>query len=58
MSRVMRISSMVEGLPCPVMMDDQIKYYPVHEKRGKVFINIKGKRYTEDNLPIGEEVII
>ena len=49
---------MVEGLPCPVMIDDQIKYYPVHEKRGATFINIKGKRYTEKNLPIGEEVII
>ena len=58
MARVMRIGSMIEGLPCPVMMDDQVKYYPVHEKRGTVFINIKGKRYTEKDLPAGEEVII
>ena len=58
MSRVIRISSMVEGLPCPVLIDDQVRYYPVHEKRGEHFINIKGKRYYEKTLPIGEEVII
>ena len=58
MARIIRIGSMIEGLPCPVMVNDQVKYYPVHEKRGRNFINIKGKPYYEKDLPAGEEVII
>ena len=56
--RIMRISSMVEGLPCTMMIDDEIKYYPVHEKKGVRFINIKGKKYSEEKIPLGDEVII
>ena len=58
MSKIMRISSMVPGVKCAVMIDGVVKYFPVHDRQDKLFINLKGKRCNEDDLPMGEEVII
>lgn len=58
MAIVERVSSMVEGLPCCVIIDHRIKYFPVHEKENKKYINIGGKRMNEDDLPFGIEVKI
>ena len=59
MARIMRISSMQENLPCVVMVNDQTKHFPVHRnKNDNKFINIGGKRMTEKDLPMGEEIII
>ncbi len=58
MARVERVSSMVEGVHCCVIVNHQIKYFPVHEKNNKKFINLNGKRMKEEDLPFGVEVEI
>ena len=58
MAVVERISSMVEGQPCVIVIDHQIRYCPVHEKNNKKFIKLNGKRMHEDDLPFGVEVQI
>lgn len=58
MARIMRISSMVPGVPCTVMINGEVKYFQVHDRQDKRFIKLKGKRYKEDDLPMGEEIII
>lgn len=49
---------MVEGMRCAIMIDDEVRYFPVHEKNQKKYVKIKGKRYHEHELPMGEEVYI
>ena len=56
--KVSRLSSMVEGIPCAIMIDDSVKYHPVHEKGNRKYIKLKSKRYYEDDLPIGKEIWI
>ena len=58
MARVERVSTMVEGLPCCVIIDHHIKYFPVHEKNNKKYIKLNGKRMKEEDLPFGIEVEI
>ena len=58
MARVTRISSMVEGLQCVILIDGKPKYFPVHEKNNKKFVTLCGKRMHEHELPMGEEVIV
>lgn len=60
MARLTRISSMVEGVPCVVMIDNEVKHYPVHEHSTKKtkYIKYKGKKFFEKDLPMGEEIIV
>lgn len=58
MARVMRLSSMVESQPCVIMIDNQVKYFPVHGGRRKKSVKLRGKCYHEEDLPMGVEVII
>lgn len=58
MAKVERVSSMVEGQPCVIVIDHKIKYCPVHEKNNKKYIKLNGKRMHEDDLPFGIEVEI
>lgn len=58
MAQLIRVSSMVEGMRCAIMIDDEVRYFPVHEKNQKKYVKIKGKRYHEHELPMGEEVYI
>lgn len=58
MAVIERVSSMVEGQPCVVVIDHRVKYFPVHEKNNKKYIKLNGKRMHEDDLPFGIEVEI
>lgn len=35
MTRVERVSSMIEGMPCVVLINGETKHFPVHEKNNK-----------------------
>lgn len=57
MSRVMRIGSMVDGCFCPVMIDGNVKNHMVRtDKEGNLYISYKGKKFTEEKMPMGDEV--
>lgn len=58
--KIMRIGSMVEGICCPIMIDNVSKHYVVHENHsdGKLYIKYKGKKLYEEDLPMGEEIIV
>lgn len=57
MAKVMRIGSMVSGMYCPVMIDGSVKNHMTGtDKDGKLFIRYKGKKLTEEKIPMGEEV--
>jgi len=56
MARIERVSTMVEGLPCCVIIDHHIKYFTVYEKGNKKYIKLCGKRMHEDDLPFGVEI--
>lgn len=62
MPKIVRISSMVIGVPCAVMIDYAVKYYPVHSlstsDKKLPYIKIKSKKFFEKDLPMGEEIII
>ena len=59
MAVVERVSSMVEGLPCVVMVNHKVKNFPVHhEHNGRTYIKLNGKRMHEEDLPFGIEVEI
>ena len=58
MARVIaeRVSSMVEGAHCCVIVNHHVQYFPVHKKESKKYIKLNGKHYHEDELPFGIEV--
>ena len=56
MARVERVSSMIEGMPCVVLINGETKHFPVHEKNNKKYITLFGKRMHEKDLPMGEEI--
>lgn len=58
MAKVERISSMIEGLPCVILINGEPKHFPVHEKNNKKFVTLLGKRMHESDLPMGEEIIV
>ena len=58
MAKVERVSSMIEGVQCCIIIDHRIKYFPVHEKGNKKYVNLNGKRMNEEDLPFGIEVEI
>lgn len=57
MSKVIRYSNMVPGYFCTVEINGSIKNHKVKEdSKGEVYIVYKGKKYTEQQMPMGEEV--
>lgn len=59
MSKIERVSTMIEGLPCTVIFDGKTKMYKVHSKNdGTKYIQIGTVLLTEDDLPFGERVDI
>ncbi len=60
MARVERVSSMVEGVHCTVIVNGYIKYFPVHShgEHDCKYIKLNGRRYFEKDLPFGIEVEI
>ena len=57
MTKVTRLSSMVDGLHCTIEFDGRIKSYKVQSNdKGENFIRWNGKVLHEKDLPIGEEV--
>lgn len=57
MSKVIRYSSMHDGGFCAVMIDGKMKNQQVRtDKDGKLYIIYKGKKYSEEKMPMGEEV--
>ena len=65
MASVTRVSSMIPGVPCTIVINGRVKNYPVHihisNKSGNpvehYYINLAGKRYYDKDLPMGEEVM-
>lgn len=58
-NRIERISTMIEGLPCTVIIDGKTKMYKVNSKNdGTLYIQIGTMLLTEDDLPFGERVDI
>lgn len=58
MARVERVSSMIEGIPCVILINGEPKHFPVHDKNNKKYVTLFGKRVHEDDLPMGEEITI
>jgi len=58
MARLERLSTMIEGMPCVVLVNGIPKNCPVHEKENKKYVSLCGKRLTEKDLPFGIEVEI
>lgn len=59
MSKIERVSSMVEGVPCTVIYNGRVKTYPVKSNQeGRKYIAFNGKLLHEDEIPFGEEVEI
>ena len=57
MSKIERVSTMIEGLPCTVIIDGKTKMYKVNSKNdGTKYIQIGTMLLTEDDLPFGERV--
>ena len=58
-SKIERVSTMIEGLPCTVIIDGKTKMYKVNSKNdGTLYIQIGTMLLTEDDLPFGEEIDI
>lgn len=58
-SKMERLSSMVNGLKCTVMLNGRIRYFVCKEDaRGKLYIQPEGKKVTEEECPMGEEIFI
>lgn len=56
-SKIERVSTMIEGLPCTVIIDGKTKIYKVNSKNdGTLYIQIGTMLLTEDDLPFGERV--
>ena len=59
MSKVTRYSNMVPGHFCTVEINGSIKNHEVKENnKGEIYIVYKGKKFTEAQMPMGEEVEI
>ena len=56
-TKIERISTMIEGLPCTVIVNGRTKNYKVSSNNnGNKYIQIGILTLTEDMLPFGEEV--
>lgn len=58
MAIIERVSSMVPGLPCVVVINHNIHNLPVHKHRGHAYVKLNGKHMKEEDLPFGIEVEI
>lgn len=57
MTKVTRLSSMIDGLHCTIQFNGQTKNYKVQSnERDEKFIRWNGKVLHEKDLPMGEEV--
>ena len=56
--KIERLGTMVAGMPCPINIDGCIKYYKVQTDKQRVsaYVEIRGKKFTEKTLPMGEIV--
>ena len=58
-NRIERVSTMIEGLPCTVIIDGKTKMYKVNSMNdGTLYIQIGTKLLKEDDIPFGERVEI
>ena len=57
MSKIERVSSMIEGLPCTVIIDGKTKMYKVKStNEGLKYIQIGNLFLSEEKLPFGEVI--
>lgn len=58
MAKIERVSSMIEGIVCAVLVNGVVKSYKVKcNSEGRKYIQIGNVVLHEDELPFGEEVI-
>ena len=56
-NRIERVSTMIDGLPCTVIINGKTKMYKVQSKNdGTLYIQFGTKQLTEDDIPFGEAV--
>ena len=59
MSKIERLSSMIEGVQCTIAYNGKVKNYPVKSNsEGRKYIQFNGRVLHEDELPFGEEIEI
>lgn len=56
--RIQRLADMIEGSYCPVMIDGSVKHKEVYRASKGLYIRISKSIFYEDELPLGEEVIL
>lgn len=56
--RIQRLADMIEGSFCPVMIDGSVKHKEVKRAAKGLYIRISKSIFYEDELPLGEDVII
>lgn len=57
MTKITRLSSMIDGVVCAIEYDGKVKGYRVQSnEKGEKFIRWNGKVIHEKDLPFGEEV--
>lgn len=58
-NKIMRIGSMVPGMHCAVIVNNSSKNYMVHSNSSdRPYITVAGRRCFEEDIPMGEEVLI
>ena len=58
-NEIERVSTMIEGLPCTVIVDGKTKMYKVQSMNdGTLYIQFGTKQLKEDDMPFGERVKI
>lgn len=56
-NKIERVSTMIEGLPCTVIVDGKTKMYRVQSMTdGTLYIQFGTKLLKEDDIPFGERV--
>ena len=56
--RIQRLADMIEGSYCPVMIDGSVKHKEVKRAAKGLFIRISKSVFYEDELPLGEEIVL
>lgn len=56
--RIQRLANMIEGSFCPVLIDGSVKHKEVYRASKGLYIRISKSIFYEDELPLGEEVIL
>lgn len=56
-NKIERVSTMIEGLPCTVIIDGKTKMYKVLSTNdGTLYIQFGTRQLTEDDIPFGERI--